>query len=178
MATAASPYLRHRFPPEIIAQCVLLYMRFPLSFRAVEDAPARGAGQLRDHSPLVPEVRPAVRQRAAPSAASARRQVACHQGPAPPGRYGQNYECFPQGRLAPPLISPRRDRVFTPARRRAGLRTFRARAEADSADRLSGHRARAPSATHCLSPVTQPFCALSMRTRKCATPLYKAMLVM
>ncbi len=38
MATAASPYLRHRFPPEIIAQCVLLYMRFPLSFRAVEEA--------------------------------------------------------------------------------------------------------------------------------------------
>jgi len=35
---AASPYLRHRFPPEIIAQCVLLYMRFPLSFRAVEEA--------------------------------------------------------------------------------------------------------------------------------------------
>ncbi len=38
MATTASPYLRHRFPPEIIAQCVLLYMRFPLSFRAVEEA--------------------------------------------------------------------------------------------------------------------------------------------
>ncbi len=38
MATAASPYLRHRFPPEIIAQCVLLYIRFPLSLRAVEEA--------------------------------------------------------------------------------------------------------------------------------------------
>jgi len=37
VAPAASPYLRHRFPPEIIAQCVLLYMRFPLSFRAVEE---------------------------------------------------------------------------------------------------------------------------------------------
>ncbi len=37
MATAASPYLRHRFPPEIIAHCVLLYIRFPLSFRAVEE---------------------------------------------------------------------------------------------------------------------------------------------
>ncbi len=37
MATAASPYLRHRFPPEIITQCVLLYIRFPLSLRAVED---------------------------------------------------------------------------------------------------------------------------------------------
>ncbi len=38
MTTAASPYLRHRFPPEIIAQCVLLYVLFPLSFRAVEKA--------------------------------------------------------------------------------------------------------------------------------------------
>ena len=37
MATAASPYLRHRFPPEIIAHCVLLSIRFPLSFRAVEE---------------------------------------------------------------------------------------------------------------------------------------------
>ena len=37
MAPAASPYLRHRFPPEIIAQCVLQYVRFPLSFRAVEE---------------------------------------------------------------------------------------------------------------------------------------------
>ncbi len=37
MAIAPSPYLRHRFPPEIIAQCVLLYIRFPLSFRAVEE---------------------------------------------------------------------------------------------------------------------------------------------
>jgi len=37
MTTAASPYLRHRFPPEIIAHCVLLYVRFPLSYRAVEE---------------------------------------------------------------------------------------------------------------------------------------------
>jgi len=36
VASAASPYLRHRFPPEIIAHGVLLYVRFPLSFRAVE----------------------------------------------------------------------------------------------------------------------------------------------
>src|SRR4051812_13116257 len=35
MATAASPYLRHRFPSEMIAHCVLLYVRFPLSFRGV-----------------------------------------------------------------------------------------------------------------------------------------------
>ncbi len=38
MATTASPYLRHRLPPEIIAQCVLLSMRFPLSLRAVDEA--------------------------------------------------------------------------------------------------------------------------------------------
>jgi len=37
MATAASPYLRHRFPPEIIAHCVLLSIRFLLSLRAVEE---------------------------------------------------------------------------------------------------------------------------------------------
>jgi len=37
MATAASPYLRHRFPSEIIAHCVLLYIRFPLSLPAVEE---------------------------------------------------------------------------------------------------------------------------------------------
>jgi putative transposase len=37
VAAAPSPYLRHRFPPEIIAYCVLLYVRFPLSFRAVEE---------------------------------------------------------------------------------------------------------------------------------------------
>jgi len=37
MAIAPSPSLRHRFPPEIIAQCVLLSIRFPLSLRAVEE---------------------------------------------------------------------------------------------------------------------------------------------
>ena len=37
MTPAASPYLRHWFPPEIIAQCVLLYVRFPVSFRAGEE---------------------------------------------------------------------------------------------------------------------------------------------
>ncbi len=37
MATAASPYLRHRFPPEIIAHCVLLYVRFPLSFPSAQN---------------------------------------------------------------------------------------------------------------------------------------------
>ncbi len=32
-----SLYRRHRFPPEIIAEAVWLYFRFPLSFRMVED---------------------------------------------------------------------------------------------------------------------------------------------
>lgn len=32
-----SLYHRHRFPPEIIAEAVWLYFRFPLSFRMVED---------------------------------------------------------------------------------------------------------------------------------------------
>ncbi|MCK4207074.1 IS6 family transposase [Brucella pituitosa] len=33
----SSLYRRHRFPPEIIAEAVWLYFRFPLSFRMVED---------------------------------------------------------------------------------------------------------------------------------------------
>jgi len=48
------------------------------------------------------------------------------------------------------------------ARRRAGLRPFRAWAEAGSVGRLSGHRDSAPSSTHRLAHVTQPFCALSL----------------
>jgi len=46
------------------------------------------------------------------------------------------------------------------ARRRAGLCAFRARAEAGSVSRLCGHRDSAPSSTHRLAPLTQPFCAL------------------
>src|SRR5690606_16367648 len=34
---SSSLYHRHRFPPEIIAEAVWLYFRFPLSFRMVED---------------------------------------------------------------------------------------------------------------------------------------------
>jgi putative transposase len=30
-------YRRHRFPPEVIAEAVWLYFRFPLSLRMVED---------------------------------------------------------------------------------------------------------------------------------------------
>ena len=37
VVTAASSYKGHRYPPEIIAHCVWLYHRFPLSFREVEE---------------------------------------------------------------------------------------------------------------------------------------------
>ena len=52
-------YKRHRFPGEIISHAVWLYYRFLLSYRDVEELLAeRGiAGQLRDHPPVVPEVR-------------------------------------------------------------------------------------------------------------------------
>lgn len=37
MSTPPSHYRRHRFPAEIISHCVLLYFRFPVSFRDVEE---------------------------------------------------------------------------------------------------------------------------------------------
>ncbi len=37
MTAASSWYNGQRYPPEIIAHCVWLYHRFPLSFRAVEE---------------------------------------------------------------------------------------------------------------------------------------------
>jgi len=37
MSTPPSLYRRHRFPPEIISHTVLLYFRFPLSYRDVEE---------------------------------------------------------------------------------------------------------------------------------------------
>ena len=37
MTAASSSYKGHRYPPEIIAHCVWLYHRFPLSFREVEE---------------------------------------------------------------------------------------------------------------------------------------------
>ena len=37
VAAASSWYKGHRYPPEIIAHCVWLYHRFPLSFREVEE---------------------------------------------------------------------------------------------------------------------------------------------
>ena len=37
MIAASSSYKGHRYPGEIIAHCVWLYHRFPLSFREVEE---------------------------------------------------------------------------------------------------------------------------------------------
>jgi len=37
MRTSVSLYHRHRFPTEIISDCVWLYFRFALSFRDVEE---------------------------------------------------------------------------------------------------------------------------------------------
>ena len=37
MTTASPSYKGHRYPREIIAHCVWLYHRFPLSFREVEE---------------------------------------------------------------------------------------------------------------------------------------------
>ena len=37
MRSPASPYRRHRFPPEIISHCVWLYFRFALSYRDGEE---------------------------------------------------------------------------------------------------------------------------------------------
>ena len=35
--SAPNPYMRHRFPAEIISHCVWLYCRFCLSYRDVEE---------------------------------------------------------------------------------------------------------------------------------------------
>ena len=71
VAAAASSYKGHRYPVEIIAHCVWLYHRFPLSFREVEEMmlAARRRGQLRDRPAVVREVRPGLRQPAAPAPA-------------------------------------------------------------------------------------------------------------
>ena len=46
-----SPYRGHRFPREIISQCVWLYFRFAVSFRDVEEMmAARGVVVVRKNS--------------------------------------------------------------------------------------------------------------------------------
>ncbi|MEV6957467.1 hypothetical protein AB0M99_37050, partial [Streptomyces sp. NPDC051183] len=37
VSSASPSYRNHRYPAEIIAHCVWLYFRFPLSFREVEE---------------------------------------------------------------------------------------------------------------------------------------------
>ncbi|CAM5402308.1 hypothetical protein SHIRM173S_12574 [Streptomyces hirsutus] len=58
--SAQPSYQRHRYPVEVIAHCVRLYHRFPLSFREVEEADTRlerGVIVSHDGPPLVPEIR-------------------------------------------------------------------------------------------------------------------------
>jgi transposase-like protein len=65
-------------PPEIIAHCVWLYHRFPLSFREVEELMLqRGVVvSYETHPAVVREVRAGRRQPAAPAPGPARRQLA------------------------------------------------------------------------------------------------------
>ena len=71
-------YKGHRYPAEIIAHCVWLCHRFPLSFREVEELmlQTRRRGQLRNHPAVVREVRAGRRQPAAPAPGPAWRQMA------------------------------------------------------------------------------------------------------
>ena len=68
-------YTGHRYPGEVIAHCVWLYFRFPLSFREVEELmlQTRHCCQLRNHPGLVREVRADLRQPASPAPGPARR---------------------------------------------------------------------------------------------------------
>jgi len=60
--TKRSPFRYFRTSPEIIRLAVMLYIRFPLSLRYVEDlARARHRGELRDGQVLVAALRPVVR---------------------------------------------------------------------------------------------------------------------
>ena len=63
MRTSVSLYHRHRFPAEIINQCVWLYFRFALSFRDVEEMLAmRGVAlSYEDGTTMLSQVRPDLR---------------------------------------------------------------------------------------------------------------------
>ena len=78
MTAASSSYKGHRYPGEIIAHCVWLYHRFPLSFREVEELMlARGVVvSYETIRALVRQVRAGLRQPAAPPPTPPRRQVA------------------------------------------------------------------------------------------------------
>ena len=78
VTAASSSYKGHRYPPEIIAHCVWLYHRFPLSFREVEELMLQRGFVVSYETirAVVREVRPGLRQPAAPAPSSARRQMA------------------------------------------------------------------------------------------------------
>ena len=82
MTTATPSYKGHRYPVEIINHCVWLYFRFPLSFREVEELMlVRGvAVSYETIRRWCAQVRPGLRQPAAPAAPAPRRQVAPRRG--------------------------------------------------------------------------------------------------
>ena len=73
MESVSPSYKGHRYPVEVIAHCVWLYFRFPLSLPRGRgaDAPARRDRLLRDGPPLVRQVRSGLRRRPAPPPAPA-----------------------------------------------------------------------------------------------------------
>ena len=75
-------YKGHRFRAEIIAHCVWLYHRLPLSFREVEELMlVRGRDRhVRDDPAVVRQVRTRLRGRPAPPPTPTRRHVAPRRG--------------------------------------------------------------------------------------------------
>jgi transposase-like protein len=65
-------YKGHRYPVEIINHCVWLYFRFPLSFREVEEPMLERGVAVSYETTLVRQIRAGLRQRAAPTPATAR----------------------------------------------------------------------------------------------------------
>lgn len=71
----------HRYPAELMAPCVRLYVRLPLSDRTVEDLlVARRACFVRDSPPLTPQARAGDRRRTQASPAMPEREVASRRG--------------------------------------------------------------------------------------------------
>ena len=70
-------YKGHRYPAEVIAHCVWLYFRFPLSYREVEELMLqRGVIVSYETIAVVPEVRSGLRRRPAAPPAPGWGQVA------------------------------------------------------------------------------------------------------
>ncbi len=78
LSVSQSLYLRHRFPSEIISQCVWLYFCFSISYREVEELMLmRGVVLIHETVRyLVFEVRTGLCQRPAQPVSSIRRQMA------------------------------------------------------------------------------------------------------